>query len=137
MSEEYEVRNGLLYTRDHEWLRVEGKHALMGITDYAQKSLHEIIYVELPNVNQRVNQGEPIGSVESVKATSDIFSPVTGKVVEVNDTLMNSPEAINESPYEEGWILRIEIAREPELENLMDPDEYRRYLDEMEEQKEE
>jgi len=137
MSEEYEVRNGLLYTRDHEWLKVEGKHALMGITDYAQKSLHEIIYVELPNVNQRVNQGEPIGSVESVKATSDIFSPVSGKVVEVNDTLMNSPEAINESPYEEGWILRIEIAREPELENLMDPDEYRRYLDEMEEQKEE
>jgi len=137
MSEEYEVRSGLLYTRDHEWLKVEGKHALMGITDYAQKSLHEIIYVELPNVNQRVNQGEPIGSVESVKATSDIFSPVSGKVVEVNDTLMNSPEAINESPYEEGWILRIEIAREPELENLMDPDEYRRYLDEMEEQKEE
>jgi len=137
MSEEYEVRNNLLYTRDHEWLKVEGKHALMGITDYAQKSLHEIIYVELPNVNQRVNQGEPIGSVESVKATSDIFSPVSGKVVEVNDTLMNSPEAINESPYEEGWILRIEIAREPELENLMDPDEYRRYLEEMEEQKDE
>ena len=137
MSEEYEVRNNLLYTRDHEWLKVEGKHALMGITDYAQKSLHEIIYVELPNVNQRVNQGEPIGSVESVKATSDIFSPVSGKVMEVNDTLMNSPEAINESPYEEGWILRIEIAREPELENLMDPDEYRRYLEEMEEQKDE
>ena len=137
MSEEYEVRNNLLYTRDHEWLKVEGKHALMGITDYAQKSLHEIIYVELPNVNQRVNQGEPIGSVESVKATSDIFSPVSGKVVEVNDTLINNPEAINESPYEDGWILRIEIAREPELENLMDPDEYRRYLEELEEQKEE
>jgi len=93
--------------------------------------------VELPNVNQRVNQGEPIGSVESVKATSDIFSPVSGKVVEVNDTLINNPEAINESPYEDGWILRIEIAREPELENLMDPDEYRRYLEELEEQKEE
>lgn len=137
MSEEFEVKSDLLYTRDHEWLKTENKHALMGVTDYAQRSLHEIIYVELPNVNQRVKQGEPIGSVESVKATSDIFSPISGKVIEVNNTLMDSPEAINESPYGEGWILRMEVARQTELENLMDPDEYRRYLDELEEQKEE
>lgn len=136
MSEEYEVRNDLLYTRDHEWLKAEDKHALIGMTDYAQKSLHEIIYVELPNVNQRLKQGEPIGSVESVKATSDILSPVTGRVVEVNKTLMDSPEVINESPYEDGWIVRMETARQTELENLMDPDEYRRYLDELEEEKE-
>ena len=136
MSEEYEVRNELLYTRDHEWLKTENKHALMGMTDYAQKSLHEIIYVELPNVNQRLKQGDPIGSVESVKATSDVLSPITGRVVEVNNTLMDSPEVINESPYEDGWILRIEIARQSELENLMDPEEYRRYLDELMEEKE-
>ncbi len=135
MSESYEVPEDLLYTRDHEWVKVEKKTAVIGITDYAQKKLREIIYIEMPNVNTKVRQREVLGTVESVKATSDIYSPVSGKIVEVNSKLLDNPELLNDSPYREGWIARIEMADPIELEKLMDADEYLRYIEGLEEEK--
>lgn len=134
MSERYDVPDDLYYTKDHEWVRVEHKTGTVGITDYAQRKLREIIYVELPNVNTKVKQKETIATVESVKATSDIYSPVSGKIVEVNIRLADNPELINESPYEDGWIAKIELSDERELDNLMDSDEYRRYIESLEEE---
>lgn len=133
MSEHYEIPDDLLYTKDHEWIRVEKKVGVIGITDYAQKKLREVIYVELPNVNTKVKQKETLATVESVKATSDIYAPVSGKIVEVNLRLADSPELLNESPYEDGWIAKIEISDEKELDNLMEADEYRRYIEALEE----
>jgi glycine cleavage system H protein len=135
MSESYEVPEDLLYTRDHEWVRVEKKTAVVGITDYAQKKLREIIYIEMPNVNTRVRQREVLGTVESVKATSDIYAPVSGRIVEVNSRLLDNPELLNDSPYKEAWIARIEIADPTELDKLMDADEYLRYIEGLEEEK--
>ncbi len=135
MSESYEVPEDLLYTRDHEWVKVEKKTAVIGITDYAQKKLREIIYIEMPNVNTKVRQREVLGTIESVKATSDIYSPVSGKIVEVNSKLLDNPELLNDSPYREAWIARIEMADPIELEKLMDADEYLRYIEGLEEEK--
>ncbi|HID04379.1 MAG TPA: glycine cleavage system protein GcvH [Candidatus Caldiarchaeum subterraneum] len=134
MSESYDIPDDLYYTKDHEWVRIERKRGVVGITDYAQKKLREIIYVELPNVNTKVKQKETIATIESVKATSDIYSPISGKIVEVNIRLADNPELINESPYEDGWIAKIELSDEKELDNLMDPDEYRRYIESLEEE---
>ena len=135
MSERFEIPDELYYTKDHEWFRLEKKKTgSVGITDYAQKKLREIIYVELPNVNTKVKQKETIATVESVKATSDIYSPVSGRIVEVNVRLADNPELLNESPYEEGWIAKIELSDEKELEDLMDADEYRRYVESLEEE---
>ena len=135
MAERFEVPDDLYYTNDHEWIRLEKKKiGVVGITDYAQKKLREIIYVELPNVNTKVKQKETIATVESVKATSDIYSPVSGKIVEVNARLADNPELLNESPYEEGWIAKIELSDEKELDDLMDADEYRRYIEALEEE---
>lgn len=134
MSESYDIPDDLYYTKDHEWVRIERRRGVVGITDYAQKKLREIIYVELPNVNTKVKQKETIATIESVKATSDIYSPISGKIVEVNIRLADNPELINESPYEDGWIAKIELSDEKELDNLMDPDEYRRYIESLEEE---
>lgn len=134
MSPGYEVPEDLLYTREHEWMKMmEGNKVKVGITDYAQKKLREIIYVELPNVGQRIKQNEPLATIESVKASADVYSPVTGKVVEVNSKLIDSPELLNEDPYEEGWIAVLEMSEEGGLENLMEADEYRKYLEDLEE----
>lgn len=133
MSESYEVPEDLLYTREHVWIHVEGKVATIGITDYAQKKLREVIYVELPNVGQKVEENEPIATLESVKASAEIYSPIEGKIIEVNSKLIDSPELINEEPYEDGWIAKLEISDEGGLEKLMEPDEYRKYLEDLEE----
>lgn len=95
---EYEIRKNLLYTREHEWVKIEDGRVRVGITDYAQKNLHEIVYVELPKKGTFVKQMEPMGTVESIKSISEIYSPVSGKVMEVNETLKMSPELVNESP---------------------------------------
>ncbi len=134
MSETFEVPDDLLYTKDHEWVRIEKKIGVVGITDYAQKKLREVIYVELPNVNTRVRQKETLATVESVKATSDIYAPLSGRITEVNVKLVDTPELINDSPYEEGWIAKIEITDQSELDKLMDADEYRRYIEALEEE---
>jgi len=133
----YEIPEGLLYTREHEWVKIEGGKATIGITDYAQRKLREIIYIELPNVGQKIKQNEPLATIESVKASADVYAPVTGRVIEVNSKLIDSPEILNEDPYEKGWIAVMEILEEPELGNLMEADEYRKYLEDLEEVSEE
>lgn len=135
MSEEYEVPEGLYYTEEHEWLKVlEDGKVLVGITDYAQKSLHEVVYVELPELGDTVKQTEVFGAVESVKAVSDLYSPVTGVVEEVNEELIDSPEFINSEPYGKGWIVKIEPKNfEDEIENLLNADQYREYIESLNE----
>ncbi len=133
MSESYEVPSDLYYTKEHVWLRVENKKATLGITDYAQKKLREVIYVELPNVGQKVEENEPIATLESVKASAEVYSPIEGKVIEVNSKLVDSPELVNDDPYGEGWIVKLEIVDEGLLEKLMESDEYTKYLEDLEE----
>lgn len=132
MSFEYEVPEGLLYSRNHEWVQVKGRIATVGVTDYVQKKLREVLYIELPNTNVKVVRGQQVATIESVRASHEVRSPVSGKIVEVNARLVDSPELINEYPYESGWIFKAEISNEDELNDLMDADEYLRYLTELE-----
>lgn len=119
-----ETRSELLYSDDHEWVRVEGEKAYIGITDYAQHALGEIVYVELPSVGDELNAGDVFGVIESVKAASDSYLPVSGKVLEVNEALSDSPQLINEDPYE-NWIVLVEITDRAALDNLMNEQEYK------------
>lgn len=126
-----ELPGDLLYTKEHEWLRKEEDGSMtIGITDHAQAALGDLVYVELPEVGQEVSAGGDMAVVESVKAASDVYSPVTGEVVEVNDELADDPQKINSDPYGDGWIAR--IAPEGEPEDTMTPDEYQEFLDELE-----
>ena len=130
MTDEYKVEAGLYYTKEHEWAKKlgDGKVAV-GVDDYAQSQLHEIVYVELPEVDAEVAQGGALGAVESVKAVSDVYAPVGGRVVEVNEELLDSPELINDDPYGEGWIAKIEPSGlEADLAKLMDAEKYKAYL---------
>ncbi|KAG8474426.1 hypothetical protein CXB51_033763 [Gossypium anomalum] len=121
------VLKDLKYVDSHEWVKVEGNSATIGITDHAQDHLGDVVYVELPEVGAAVKQGESFGAVESVKATSDVNSPVSGKVVEVNEELSGSPAKVNSSPYEDGWIIKVEMKDAGELKNLMDSEEYSKF----------
>ena len=115
----------LHYTKDHEWVRVDGDIATVGITDYAQTQLGDIVYVELPGVGDEVTAGAPFGTVEAVKAVSDILSPVSGEVTEVNDGLASAPETIKESPYGDGWIIRIKMSKADEVSSLLKAADYK------------
>ncbi len=130
MTDEYKVEEGLYYTKEHEWAKkLDDGNAAVGVDDYAQSQLHEIVYVELPEVDAEVAQGEALGAVESVKAVSDVYAPVGGRVVEVNEELLDSPELINDDPYGEGWIAKIEPSGlEADLAKLMDAEKYKAYL---------
>lgn len=114
----------LRYTSEHEWIRVEGDEAFVGITDYAQSELGEIVFVDVPTLGETVGQGEVFGSIEAVKTVSDLNMPVTGEVLEVNGTLDAQPELVNNDPYGEGWIIRIAVKDPAELDNLMDAAAY-------------
>lgn len=117
----YEVPEGLYYSKDFEWVKIEGDKVRMGITDYAQKSLREIVYAELPSVGTEVKQGEPYGTLESVKAVSDLVAALSGIIQEVNDEVQSKPETLNEDPYVKGWLIVIKASNlEAELANLMD-----------------
>jgi glycine cleavage system H protein len=119
--EGYEVLEGLYYSKDFAWIKVEGDKVRMGITDYAQKSLREIVYAELPNAGDEVNQNEPYGTLESVKAVSDLVAAVSGTIEEVNTEVQSKPETLNEDPYEMGWLLIVKPTNlQAELPNLMD-----------------
>ena len=120
----------LKYTKEHEWSKVEEGTVLVGITDYAQESLGEIVYVELPEEGSVVSQGEPFGVVESTKAVSDLYAPVSGTVTEVNETLGDNPELVNEDPYEDGWMIRIEMSDVGELAKLIDSAAYQSFVEE-------
>jgi len=129
LPEEYVVPENLYYTKEHEWLKIEDDTATMGITDYAQKSLHEIVFVDLPEIKRKVRQMEPIGTVESVKAVSEIYTPISGEIIEVNKKLNEKPELVNQDPYGKGWIAKIRPEKlDEEIKNLLDPERYREYL---------
>lgn len=119
-----------LYTKDHEWIRVEGDTAIVGITDYAQHELGDVVFVDLPEVGDTVDAGEPFGSVESVKAVSELFSPVGGEVIEINPDLESRPELVNESPHYKAWMIKLRISDVQELKELMSAEEYEEYLQE-------
>ena len=126
MKGEFQIPVDFYYTKEHEWVRVEGDKCRIGVTDYAQDSLHEIVYVDLPKVGTRVTQMQSLGTVESVKAVADVYSPVSGQVLEVNTELSDAPELVNKSPYEKGWITIIgpdDLKRDLSL--LMKPEAYR------------
>lgn len=112
------------YTEDHEWIKVEGNIGTVGITDYAQKQLGDIVYVELPEVDDEFSKGDEVGTVESVKAASPIFIPVSGKIVEVNEELEDTPELLNQDPHGKGWIFKVELSDESELDELMTAESY-------------
>jgi glycine cleavage system H protein len=128
MSDTYPAE--LLYTKDHEWARVEGPAATIGITKFAVDQLGDITMVELPKEGTTFKRGEVIGTVESVKAVSDIYAPLSGKVAKVNDVLENSPEYLNQDPYDEGWMIQVEVANPAELKDLLDPKAYAALVDE-------
>ena len=119
-----------LYTKDHEWVYVQGSIATVGITEYAQHELGDVVYVDLPEVGDSFEVSEPFGSVESVKAVSEIFCPVSGEVVEVNSQLEDSPEAVNESPHEKAWMIRLKMSNVDELKELLTSEEYEEYIQE-------
>jgi glycine cleavage system H protein len=118
------IPNGLKYTSEHEWIRVEGTLGTIGITHFAQSALGDVVFVELPEVGRILKQGETFGVVESVKTVSDLYSPVSGKVVRVNEKLMDAPETVNQAPYGDGWMIVIEFAAPAELGGLLDAKAY-------------
>jgi len=128
-----EFPEGLKYSKEHEWVLVEGHIATVGITEYAQQELGDIVYVELPEVGEKIVKDDPFGAVESVKAVSDVYAPVGGTVLEVNDALPDSPETINEDPYGDGWMIKVEINQIDDLKDLMSADEYGEYVEQQKE----
>jgi glycine cleavage system H protein len=128
MSAQYP--NDLVYTKDHEWARIDGRVATVGVTRFAVDQLGDVTQVDLPKEGEAIKQGEIFGSVESVKAVSDLFAPVSGKVVKVNSPLAESPEYVNEEPYDEGWMIQIELSKPEEVKDLMDAEAYQEFLKE-------
>ncbi|MCX7943474.1 MAG: glycine cleavage system protein GcvH [Deltaproteobacteria bacterium] len=124
------IPKDLYYTKEHEWARIEGNIASIGITDYAQKLLGDIVFLEVSEVGTVVNKGEKIGTIESVKAASDIFSPLSGRIVEVNTELINTPDVINKDPYGTAWMAKIEVSNPSEIDMLLRHDEYARLVEE-------
>jgi glycine cleavage system H protein len=118
----------LLYHSEHDWARVEGEEATFGITWYAQDALGEVVYFDLPKVGSEVKKDEPYAEVESVKAVSDVFAPLSGEIVAVNEALAEQPEAINEDPYGQGWLVKVKLSEPSETESLMDADAYQASL---------
>lgn len=128
MENKFENPKELKYTKDHEWVRVEGNRAVIGITDAAQSLLGDVVFVELPEVGAEYSAHDSVSSIESVKAVSDVFTPISGKVVEVNAELENSPDLINKSAFVDGWILVVEMSDPSELDGLMSVEEYGQFL---------
>jgi glycine cleavage system H protein len=128
----YEIPSDLMYTEEHEWVRIIDNVAICGITDYAQKSLSDIIFVELPEIGKSVNKGDVVCTVESVKAVSDVFSPVSGEITEVNKQLEKEPSFINKSPYGDGWIFKVKIS-DIDFSHLLTPEKYLELLQKIEE----
>lgn len=118
----------LLYTNEHEWVSVDGDVATIGITDYAQGELGDIVYVELPDVGSQTKQMESFGTIEAVKAVSELYAPVSGRVIEVNERLKDSPELINQDPYGAGWMIKVEMSDPSELEKLLSPKDYEKLV---------
>ena len=120
------------YDQEHEWVRVEGDEAIIGISDYAQDQLSDVVYVELPEVGDTFDKGDIFAVVESVKAASDVYMPISGDILEINETLEDSPELVNEDPFGEAWFVRVSMADPGELDELMDVDEYKEFVEGLE-----
>ncbi|MFH1263412.1 MAG: glycine cleavage system protein GcvH [Pseudomonadota bacterium] len=130
-----EIPDDLRYTREHEWARIDLKQktATIGLTDYAQEHLGDVVHVDLPEEGAELAREEPFGSVESVKAVSDVFAPISGKVIEINDDLLDSPEMMNEDPYGEAWLVKVKFTDTKGIDKLMDAAAYKKYCESQEE----
>lgn len=118
------VPSELKYSKEHEWVKVEGNVVTIGITEYAQGELGDIVFVELPDVDDEINEGDTFGSVESVKTVSELYAPVSGKIIETNEELEDSPEFVNESPFEKAWMVKVELDDESQLDELLSAEQY-------------
>lgn len=118
-----------LYSREHEWVRVDGDVAVVGITEFAQEELGEVVFVELPEVGQVFNTGDELGTIESVKAVAEVYTPVAGEVVEVNDAVVDDPELLNDDPHTEGWLVKIRFSSASDLKELMSAEKYEEYVE--------
>jgi glycine cleavage system H protein len=123
-----EVREDLKYTDTHEWLKLKGDKTKVGITDHAQEELTDIVFVELPEVGKEIEKGEELCVVESVKSVSEIYSPISGKITKVNKDLEDSPETVNESPYDEGWLVEIQVSDKSEIDGLLSSEDYKKNI---------
>ena len=123
-----ETPNDRRYTREHEWVKLDGDIATVGITDFAQSELGDVTYIEMPQVGREINQGESFGVVESVKAVSDVYAPVSGEIVEVNGALEAQPETVNTSPYEDAWLIKLRVQNPGQLEQLLDAAAYQQHV---------
>ena len=119
-----DIKENLKYTKDHEWVKLEGNIATVGVTDFAQSELGDIVYVEVDTIDETLNKDEVFGTVEAVKTVSDLFLPMSGKIIEFNESLSDSPESINDSPYDDGWIIKVEISNPDEINQLLDNKDY-------------
>lgn len=124
--------DNLHYTKDHEWLKIEGDTGTVGISEFAQEALGDIVYVELPKVGEKFSQGDPFGSVESVKSVNELFIPVSGVVIEINEALADAPEHVNEDPYGKGWMVRLKITDPSDVDSLLSSSEYEDFVSEQE-----
>lgn len=123
------IPENLKFTREHEWVRIEGEMAVIGITDFAQGELGDVVFVEIETEGETLEKGEIFGTVEAVKTVSDLFMPLTGEVVEINEALAARPELVNQDPYGEGWMIRIKVAEEGDVAELLTPEEYRQMVE--------
>lgn len=123
-----EVRDSLKYTDNHEWLKIDDNKATVGITDHAQSELTDIVFIELPQIGKIVKKGDELCVVESVKSVSEIYAPLSGKIIKVNDKLEDAPEIVNSSPYDDGWLVEIEIEDKTEIDKLLDSDSYKKII---------
>tara|TARA_Y100000994_G_scaffold15030_1_gene11572 strand:+ start:156 stop:536 length:381 start_codon:yes stop_codon:yes gene_type:complete len=119
-----DIKENLKYTKDHEWLKLEGNIATVGVTDFAQSELGDIVYVEVDTIDETLNKDEVFGTVEAVKTVSDLFLPMSGKIIEFNESLSDSPESINDSPYDDGWIIKVEVSNPDEINQLLNNKDY-------------
>ncbi len=122
----------LKYTKEHEWVKIDGNKVTIGITDHAQHALGDVVFVELPNVGDTLEEGKPFGVVESVKAVSDVYAPVSSKVITINEELLDTPETVNQAPYEAGWMVEVELSDLTQLNDLIDAAAYEAFLKEEE-----
>ena len=123
-----DIKKNLKYTKDHEWIKLDGNIATVGITDFAQSELGDIVYVEVDTLDEKLNKDDVFGTVEAVKTVSDLFLPMSGKIIEFNENLSDSPESINDSPYEEGWIIKVEVSNPNEISELLDNNQYKELI---------
>jgi glycine cleavage system H protein len=125
-----QIKSDLKYTKSHEWVKVDGDTVTMGVSDFAQSELGDITYLELPEPGDSVTRSEPLGVIESVKAASDIYSPVTGEIVEANDNVVDAPESVNSSPYDDAWLVKIKLSDPSQVDELMDSAAYEKFVEE-------